>query len=387
MNIVMTVSNAYTHDPRVRREAEALVQAGHKVNVIAWDETGEFPEREIISGVCITRIRNTLFMNLARLGLIKLILWRREALKMLMHSEGSWLHGVNAIHCHDLSSLPIGVKFKNINGKIPLIYDAHEIWGYMVSFKMPWWKRYIKMEKRLVQSVDVMLTVSEPLHDYFEKFFGNENYPDLCQKPIFIIKNCKEYNGESYHEPTERTFTLFYAGGLSEQRQILEMIDAVGNIEGLRFIVAGSGTRKYNQKIYNHCSKVFNAFFIGKIPPEQVIPMTKECHATIFLGNETLNMTMGLPNKLFESMVSGRPFISTRGTYRAEYSVKRGFGVPVSDTKELVIELKKLIADPERCRQMGMNAIECAKEENWENEKKKLITIYGYLQKWDGRWI
>ena len=38
MNILMTLANPFTHDPRVYNEAKSLVKAGHKVTVLAWDK-------------------------------------------------------------------------------------------------------------------------------------------------------------------------------------------------------------------------------------------------------------------------------------------------------------------------------------------------------------
>lgn len=40
MNILMTLSNPFTPDPRVYNEAKSLVKAGHEVTVIAWDKNG-----------------------------------------------------------------------------------------------------------------------------------------------------------------------------------------------------------------------------------------------------------------------------------------------------------------------------------------------------------
>ena len=41
LRVVMLVHAYYLRDPRVRREAEVLVQAGHAVDVIGLNEGGE----------------------------------------------------------------------------------------------------------------------------------------------------------------------------------------------------------------------------------------------------------------------------------------------------------------------------------------------------------
>src|SRR5262245_31853116 len=45
----------YPHDPRVRREAEALVAAGHEVDVICLRQDGELAS-EVVRGVRILRL-------------------------------------------------------------------------------------------------------------------------------------------------------------------------------------------------------------------------------------------------------------------------------------------------------------------------------------------
>ena len=38
MNVLMTLSNPFTPDPRVYNEAKSLIKAGHKVTIITWDK-------------------------------------------------------------------------------------------------------------------------------------------------------------------------------------------------------------------------------------------------------------------------------------------------------------------------------------------------------------
>ena len=53
--ICLVVLSYYLRDPRVRREAEALVGEGYEVDVICLRDRGE-PSRESVNGVSITRI-------------------------------------------------------------------------------------------------------------------------------------------------------------------------------------------------------------------------------------------------------------------------------------------------------------------------------------------
>ncbi len=50
--IAVVVFAYYPRDPRVRRETEALVEAGHRVDVICLKSNGE-PDRELVGGASV----------------------------------------------------------------------------------------------------------------------------------------------------------------------------------------------------------------------------------------------------------------------------------------------------------------------------------------------
>jgi glycogen(starch) synthase len=227
MNILMTVANPYSHDPRVRSEAEALVEAGHTVHVVGWDRRGAFERTEEINGVLVHRIRNTSTMKAIPLDILRMRFWWKEAVRR----EVPHIDLIDVIHCHDLDTLPIGIRLKQLR-KTPLIYDAHEIWGFMVSADIPWWKRYVRLEKKLIQHADLMITVNEPLQEYYTEFFS---------KPIHVVMNCKEFDRGPYQPPTEKVFTALYLGSLSKSRQILELASAAGKVPEMILLIAGSG--------------------------------------------------------------------------------------------------------------------------------------------------
>jgi hypothetical protein len=116
--------------------------------------------------------------------------------------------------------------------RIKLIYDAHEIFGYMISRDMP--KIVVNasflMEKRLIKNVDRIITVNEPLESYFKS---------ITNKPITIVMNCKDLISEEYQPTKNDVFTICYIGVLSKSRMFPEIVDIIGNMKGVRFVIAG----------------------------------------------------------------------------------------------------------------------------------------------------
>ena len=159
----MLLSNPFIHDYRVYNEAKSLIKASHRVTILAWDRNKKYQERESKDGIKIVRSYNTKFMNSLPLDIIKLHFWWKkgvnDALKIYREEP------FDAIHCHDLDTLAIGIKLKKILN-VPLVYDAHEIWGYMVSKNVPWWRYYIIKENssvKISQVICFVLTLRLPL--------------------------------------------------------------------------------------------------------------------------------------------------------------------------------------------------------------------------------
>jgi glycosyltransferase involved in cell wall biosynthesis len=98
-------------------------------------------------------------------------LWWRTAYKRGLELYKTNQFMFDVVHCHDLDTLQSGVRLKK-KLKIKLIYDAHEIFGYMISRDMP--KIVVNasflMEKRLIKNVDRTITVNEPLENYLLSF-------------------------------------------------------------------------------------------------------------------------------------------------------------------------------------------------------------------------
>ncbi|MCE7737882.1 MAG: glycosyltransferase family 4 protein, partial [Candidatus Heimdallarchaeota archaeon] len=164
MKILMLLSNPFRPDPRVYNEALSLVKAGHEVEVLAWDRLAQYPKNDVIDGIKITRVRNTRFMQLLPRDMVRLKFFWRLAYKIALTKK------FDVVHCHDLDTLPTGVKLKK-KFDMPLIYDAHEIFGYMLERDLPKFiaNYFLKLEKKLVNYSDHVITVTEKHEEYFKK--------------------------------------------------------------------------------------------------------------------------------------------------------------------------------------------------------------------------
>ena len=375
MNILMTLSNPFTHDPRVENEAKSLIKLGHNVSVIAWDRNKKNQKIDKKNEIEIFRVYNTQLMDLIPYDIFKLFLWQREGYKqaLKLYKKKSF----DIIHCHNLDTLSIGIKLKKKLG-LPLIYDAHEIWGYMVAKDLPRFlsNHYLKKEKKIINFSDRIITVNEPLKNYFSSF---------SKKEITIVMNCKHLISKKYEPTNNEKFTLIYIGVLSKSRFLIELVEIMKDLPDVKLIIGGIGKKDYVDELKSNCDKLENVDFIGPVPSDKVISMTKKSDAIVCIFDpKNKNNQVGLPNKIFEAAVCGRPMIITKGLYYEKIVVEEGnFGISVNYSKE---ELKngilQLKEDKKLQEKLGKNALKQAIEKyNWPKQEEKIKEVYGEFTK------
>jgi len=374
----MFVSNAFVSDPRVYIEARSLTGAGYEVTVIAWDREKQNPPGQNWDGIQVVRLRTRLPTKHGFASglwhVFNLLLWQRQAYRQAQKLNRE--NRFDVVHCHDLDTLPIGIRLRRKLG-LPLIYDAHEIYGYIMARTCPGWiaNVFLWLEKRLITRVDKIINVCEPQKKYFNS---------ITEKPISIIMNCKPLQTREYQPASsESNFTLLYIGTLHQGRALPMLVQAAKELPDVRCLIGGTGILSYVQALKEECSKTSNVTFLGEVPFNEVISMTGEADCVFFmLTPGDLNNRIGLGNKVFEAMVCGRPIICTRGTYSGEITEQEQVGLSVEYSKEALKEAIIKLRDDTRLREkLGRNALRAAiTKYNWQKQEEKLLALYKSLQ-------
>jgi len=369
MKVLMILSNPLIVDPRVFNEAKTLINNGHKVTVIVWDRHNNYKDEELIDGIRVVRIHNEKIMKILPNDLIRNPIWWRIAYKkaLLLYRSG---FKFNTVHCHDLDTLKTGVWLKK-KFRINLIFDSHEIFGHMVSRTMP--KSVVnyafRMEKKLVKFVDFVIIAEKSYLDYFKS---------LGCKNIITLLNCKKLLIKKYKKNENKVFTVSYIGVLNRSRFFPESLEAIGNIENVKFLIAGKEENMY-EEIKQLSKKYKNIEFLGWIPYDKVIPTTLVSDIVLCMINpEDINNKIASANKQFEAMVCGRPIICTKETRSGEITEDEKCGLVIEYNKKALREaIIKLRDNPKLCKELGKNALKAAIEKyNWELEENKLINLY-----------
>ncbi len=366
--VLMLVSNAVSHDPRVANEAASLVKAGYEVTVLGWDRSGHEPAEQVREGVRIVRVRSTIGMRLMIYDIFRLpSFWRRALRRALqLHAQTPF----SVVHAHDLDTLPVGVRFQRETGP-KLVYDAHEIFPYMVeqSRAARFAPRFERMERELVPSADLVIAAGPGHREYLAP---------MAKAPIVIVTNSKPLAYDSYEPPKNARMTVAYLGGLDPARLLLPLAELAVEDGTFDVIVAGEGPLAAPiEELAERSSGRLR--YLGLVPMVQVMPMTRGADLvfSVFDPSKRLNR-IGMPNKFFEALAAGRPVLVSKGTWVGGEVETAECGVAIKYTKDALRNaLAALREDPAWREALGRNAFRLAQERyNWAKEERTLLQAY-----------
>lgn len=366
-HVLMLVSNPVTYDPRVKSEAVSLAERDWRVTIVGWDRRSQFIPEEEADHVKVLRLRNTGYMKLLPLDLLRLRPWWRSAYRRAAKLHRS--DPFQVVHCHDLDTLPTGVRLKRKLG-LHLVYDAHEIWPSMIAKDAPGLivNHFFNLERRLMRHVDGLIIAEERYRDYFES---------IDAPKAVTVMNTKRLIGTEYEPPRNDVFTLLYIGTLTRARFLPQLVDVCGQLEGVSLVIGGLG-RLYDY-LEKQCESYDNVEFIGSVPAENVLPLTLQSDAVCCMVDPSVaNNRIATANKQFEAMVCGRPIICTKDTRSGEITREENCGLVIDYTEDALREAVMRLRDsPEFREELGRNALEAAiNKYNWENEEKRLLELY-----------
>lgn len=373
MKLLMLVTNGYSFDPRVQKEALTLASRGDEVRVLAWDREGRGPESEMDGQVRVQRFQ---LPSSYGLGL-------RQVFRLPRFWWWALLQGrrfrPEIVHCHDFDTLPAGFILSRLVGA-KLVYDAHEHFPSALRGRVPeWLVRSVEvMERLLACRADLVITVGERLAS---------RYPS---SRTVIVGNWKDQKDFQIPEADRRAvkaeldlppgLTLCYLGGLSRSRAILPLLEAAGRTTGVNVIVAGSGPLE--PEVARLCSVQRNCRFLGRVPSDR-IPLYTAVSDVVYYCLEPWapNNWFSAPNKLYEALAAEMPILCTAGVGEIADIVERwGCGVMSRSTasEDLVVAIQEL-KDPGLYRRAVLGAKAAYPHYCWLRAEANLTQAYNAL--------
>jgi glycosyltransferase involved in cell wall biosynthesis len=370
--IILTRACEVSPDVRVEKIADSLCSLGHSVSVLAWNRGEKLPEQETTGFGEIRRFRIQAGYG-SGIKLLPKMLW------FWLLLFGSLLRErFDAVHACDFDTLPPALLAAKLKGK-KVVYDIFDFYAEGGSVPRTLRPAIRFAEKLLMRLADSVIVVDEVRLPYLPE--GVRARAEIVyNSPPDMIGRLQV--SEFPRVPAKNSeFRVVYSGNLVDGRYILETAEAVSRSDGTEMIIAGFGPKEFVDKVIAKASGYGNVSYIGKNSSlRESLALVSTADAVFSLNDPTIpNNKMMSSNKLFETMMLGKPVVVNRGTSMEEKVRTFHCGLVVEDgsLESLAGALRFLREKPSMARQMGENGRRAyEKFYDWKFMTERLAKLY-----------
>ena len=318
MKVCMVRHGPSLEDPRVRKEALALLERGHSVDVICLRGRARV-RRCPYKGMTVFEVP----MTHRRLGVCRYVF--EYGLSFIMMSVLlSYLHVCKQYHCIQVNTMPDFLVFTTIIPKLlgaKVVLDLHEpvpeLW--LTKYGHVGVQLLVKVQTRLqqlaIRYADQCITVTEALRRRLAK--GGANIDKIA-----VVRNVADdttfyydSNGKKYNFGGR--FTLITHGTI-EQRYGHELIvravcDLKQKLPDLQLEIAGDGAyRKEVEKLVSELKCERHVHFCGYLPTAQLLERLRGADVGIVAMHLSPYSELIDTNKMYEYMALRKAIIISR---------------------------------------------------------------------------
>lgn len=374
----------YAHytDPRVMRDAIALVEAGYEVTIVDFEKDRTKPAEEDIHGVHFKHIFMPSYFTPAHFKpwfLVKLVIVTIRGIIQLLKVQ------TDIYHAHVERAIPACYVAARLRHK-PFIVDTPELTLTDPTYAR--WSRLNALARRVIRhmvSYSAGYITASPLYlQELSKLFGTKEMTLILNVPPYQLAAKSDRLRQHLGLGPEVRIAI-YQGYLQPDRQLERLIRAAAFLErDVIIALLGSGPEKTVSELKSLIVSegVTNRVkIIPAVPYEELLEWTASADIglTAVAPDQSLNNRLCLPNKFFEYLMAGLPVLSLQYDAIAEMIKKYEIGRVLSSVapEGIGTAINEMLADRKGLARMSSNALATARQEfYWEKESQKLIHLY-----------
>jgi glycosyltransferase involved in cell wall biosynthesis len=355
--IAMIAHTHYEEDPRVRREAESLVERGRPVDVYALRREGQ-PAEEILDGVRLTRLAVERHQGAG------IATYLREYLSFLARAGWAVTSAQRRRHYRvvQVHSLPDFLAFGGLPVRlagVPIVLDLHEAMPEFFTMRFPAaagplpHRMLLVQERASIALASAVITVNDALADRLAALGVDRakitvilNSPDLRRfDPAALPPRAFMHDG---------VLRLVYAGALTPTYELDIVLDGLAELRRrrpeLRFALEVYGRGDAEGALRDQVERLALAEdvrFHGRIPIAEVPAAIAAADIGLAPTRRNAFTEMSLSTKVFEYGALARPIVASDLPL-----VERTFGVGAvatyrsGDPADLARVLLEQVDDP-----------------------------------------
>ena len=365
-------SNPVRPDSRVEKEALALVNAGYRVHILAWDRDSNHAEKKekIVVGnreIPITRLGYKAAYAEGMRSIIPYLKFQFHMRKWLRQHSSEY----DIIHACDFHTAFFSLKYGK---KKKFVFD---IFDFVFGDPKNTFQRIVKKAQiRIVNKSDATIVCTED---------RKEQISEAKPKRLEVIHNTpsteqlKIDSGLIFKSKTDR-IKIAYVGILTDERMLTDIGNYVSCSRNIELHIAGFGQL---ESFFDRLASTYdNIFWYGRIPYEQTLDLESKCDVMMAIYDPSIdNCRLAAPNKFYESLMLGKPVIMVKETGMSDVVVQNDIGVLIDFSKKGFEKgLKELIDRKQEWQAMSIRMQELYVERfSWKEMERRLIDLYAGL--------
>ncbi|MDI1232607.1 MAG: glycosyltransferase family 4 protein, partial [Methylobacter sp.] len=383
--LLLVENNSYPFDFRVRREAQALLEAGYQVSVIAPRGAAQ-PWIEDIEGVSVYRfpappdgmgvLSYAFEFGYATLAMLLLTAWVSVS------------KGVDVIHAANPPDTLciIGILFKLFGKRF--VFDQHDLAPetYLSRFEQPRanliYKILCFMERLSYAAADAVIVTNESYKQVAIK--RGRKHPDK----VFIVRNGPPLTYQPLEPDPDlvrrANYRVGYIGTIGPQdgvdywlRAIHEMVFTLGRHDFLAIIIGSGDALSGVQALAKELAVEDYVLFTGRLSElesRKYLSAVNVCVQPDPLSPLNDKSTM---NKLMEYMALGKPTVAFDLVETRFSAQDAAIYVKPNDELEFAKQVSRLLDNPDECKKMGeIGRDRIANALAWEYSIPELLRAY-----------
>jgi glycosyltransferase involved in cell wall biosynthesis len=373
----------YPWDPRINRQAHALAQAGHQIDVICLKYTADQPFLERSGSISIYRLP----MGRLRGGVVR-YLFEFVTFQAAATLLASWLHVRHRYSVVETTSVPDWLVFAAVPLKLlgaRVLLDLHECMPEYTATKygLPLHHPIVRfmsvMEQASIRFADFVTTCSEQMR---ERFIERGAPP---QKVAVVLNSFDEerLHPERYQRrrPEDDRFVLVHHGTMEPNYGLDTVVRAVSllkeRIPGLRLEIYGGGThRPAVEALTRHLGLEERVQFNDWVLPEVLLQRLADADAGVVAVRRDAFRDVTLCIKMFDLIAMRKPVVISRTRAVESYFGPDCFQLFESgDEEDLARAIDELHRDSDLRRRLVERATAVNEPYRWIHQGRRYVEI------------
>ena len=373
----------YPGDPRPRRAAEALTDAGMNIDLMCLRQKEGQPEHEIVNGVNVFRVpwRHQRGGKLAYLFLYGRFLVSSFAFLTLR----SWVRRYDLVHVHNMPDVLVFAALvpKLLGAKVML--DLHdpmpELMMDIYGLKSDHWlvRALRTFERWSIAFADLAITPNIT----FKNLFVSRS----CQpEKMIIVMNSPEaeiFDPDRFGQerrPANGEFRIMHHGSIVYRHGIDLLVKAVSQlrhkIPGVRLDIYGGRTPFLDRllELSNELGIADIVHYHGERPHSEMAEAILKCNVGVVPNRRSAFTEINFPTRLFEYLSMHRPVVAPATQGICDYFAPDQILLfEPNNVDDLAAKILWVFEQPEESQRVVERGIEVYRQNLWHREKARFL--------------